>query len=132
MTDKDRDPTVSGADLQSKWEEITAAVKRQTERKVAGVSALAVGGVVLGLGAIGVAFWLGRRSAKHHHHDQPPPSAPQNAVADRSQATPAERPSRLARTLEPALDSAVDTVVAAAVKSAVNALTNRLRNERQQ
>ena len=125
-------PEVSSEDLQSKWDEITSAVRRQTERKVMGVSVLAVGGIVLGVGAVGVAYWLGRRSARHHQPEARLQRVEPSAAVQAAPAATRDRPSMLARTLEPALDSAVDSVVNAAVKSAVNALTNRLRSDRQQ
>ncbi|MCE5241416.1 hypothetical protein LLH23_23370 [bacterium] len=103
-------------DLQTSWDGIKRAARQETERRVLGMTALTVGGIALGVGVLGLAFWLGRRSAA--------------APAVPTEAAPAAPPQRLVaapRRLDTPLDTAVNALVNAAVKSAVMALTKRLQ-----
>ena len=95
---------VTVRDLQTSWDGIKRAARHETERRVLGVTALTVGGIALGVGVLGLAFWLGRRSA-----------------------APPQRPAVAPRRLDTPLDTAVNALVNAAVKSAVTALTKRLQ-----
>ena len=103
-------------DLQTSWDGIKRAVRHETERRVLGMTTLTVGGIALGVGVLGLAFWLGRRSAT-------PPAAP----AAEAPAAPPQRPAVAPRRLDTPLDTAVNALVNAAVKSAVAALTKRLQ-----
>jgi len=80
---------------------------------VSGVSVLALGGVALGAGLLGLAFWAGRRSASHREAPRPEPVAT-------ASPTPASRPA------DSALNTALTALINAAVQSGVKALTKRL------
>ena len=118
---------VTAQDLRDKWDEIKQTARRGTQRRVLGMTVLTVGGIALGLGALGAAFWLGRRRSARCRAAAAPEEAPEAVAREEAPARPQRRSSAVSRALEPALDSAVNTVVNAAVKSAVNALTKRLR-----
>lgn len=123
--------TVTSQDLQDKWNEIKLAVRRRTQRRVLGMTTATVAGIVVGAGALGLAYWLGRRGAsKSQRVDRPEPG--ESFIGVERPQLRAHRPSRVSRVLDPALDTAVSTAVNATVRSAVNALTGRINraNER--
>lgn len=122
---------MTAEDLRAKWDEIKGAVKRRTQRKVLGMSTMAVGGIAVGVGALGLAFWLGRRSVKRGQEREPVKPGESFVGLERPQLQQ-RRPSRVAGMFEPALDTAVSTAVNAAMKTAVNALTRRLQQENRQ
>jgi len=109
--------TVTAQDLQDKWNEIKQVARRETQRRLMGMTVTTLAGVALGAGALGVAFWLGRRSGRARCR----PGQSALPFEDRPAAP------RRAGVLEPALQTAVNSAVNAVVRSAVNALTNRLR-----
>jgi uncharacterized membrane protein YebE (DUF533 family) len=102
-------------DLQAKWDEIKLAARQQTERRVLGMTALTIGGIALGIGALGAAYWLGRRSAR--------PPTPAAAPAPQP-TSPTPRPSPAAAPVNTALNALVN----AAVESGLQALTKRLKS----
>lgn len=109
------DPLVTTEDLQRQWGQIQETVCTRARQKVLGVPSVALVGIAVGVGALGVAFWLGRRSARAA--DTPAPVAAP-AAAPAASPGPAPAAPGLGRALQPMLD--------AAVRSAVKAVTERL------
>ncbi|MEI6500412.1 MAG: hypothetical protein WCP21_05215 [Armatimonadota bacterium] len=111
MTNPKPEPTITSDDLQEKWQEVQEAVRDQVEQKVLGMSYLTAGLVVVGVGALGTAYYLGRHSAAGQGRE---------AVAE---ATPPQlprpAPARPSTALDPLLDQAL--------RSAVTALMDRLK-----
>lgn len=113
---------VSAEDVRRKWEDVEATVKSKVQQKALGMSYVTIGAIVLGAGALGAAFWLGRRSAMSGQKMEPPKPGesfvgleqPQLAKVTRSGNGPA-----LGRVLEPAVDRLV--------ASAVSAVTERMK-----
>jgi len=104
---------------------IKGAVKRQAEQRVMGLSSLALGGIILGAGALGLAYWLGRRSAIPAR--PAPASAESSAGLQRPQSAVRGREGiSISRAVEPAPERALD----AAVQLGIEALTKRLKEER--
>lgn len=105
-------------DLQARWDEIKDAARHETERRFMGMTALTLGGIALGAGVIGLAFWAGRRSKRHH--ESVAPALPAVAVA------PTAAP--IARPADTALNTALSALINVAVQSGVKALTKRLES----
>lgn len=124
--------TVTSQDLQNKWDEIKLAVRRRTQRRVLGMTTATVAGIVVGAGALGLAYWLGRRGAGKSKQQRERPAPGESFVGVEGPQLRSHRPSRVSRVIDPAIDTAVSTAVNATVRSAVNALTGRMNraNER--
>lgn len=58
------EPTISSDDVTLKWRVVQASVRGEVERRVGGVSALTLGVVALGVGALGAAYYLGKRQSR--------------------------------------------------------------------
>jgi len=67
-----KETTVTAEDVQQKWHEVEATVKSKMQRKVVGMSYATLGAIALGVGALGTAFWLGRRSGSARAKMAPP------------------------------------------------------------
>ena len=109
MTNPTTEPTVTSDDLQEKWQEVQDAVREQVEHKVLGMSYLTAGLIVVGVGALGTAYYLGRHSAAQGRE----------VVAEATQQLPRPTPARAGSALDPLIDQAV--------RSAVTALVDRLK-----
>jgi len=110
MTNPKTEPTVTSDDLQEKWQEVQEAVREQAEQKVLGMSYLTAGLVVVGVGALGTAYYLGRRSAAGEGHE---------AVAETTPQLPRSAPARPSTPLDPLVDQVL--------RQAVTALMDRLK-----
>lgn len=116
-----KEETVTAEDIKAKWHKVEEAVQRTTHQKVVGVSYITVGAIVLGAGALGTAFWLGRRSATAGQKAQPPQPGQSFVGVERPQmaARPSRGNNRLGMILQPMVDSVV--------RSAVSAMSDRIR-----
>ena len=121
MAKTQAEPRVTTEDLQRKWENIEDALNATAQQKVAGLSQVAVAGIVLGIGALGLAFWLGRRSAA-----AAPSTSGRLDAGEAAFEAEAPRPAQHAARPHDALNQILNPVIGAAVKSAVNALGDRL------
>lgn len=121
--------TVTAEDLQDKWNQIKQTVRREAQRRVLGMTYTTAGGIVLGVGALGLAFWLGRRTGIARSRRGMPPKEEDVVEIETPRVRVHRGSSGVSRVLEPALETAVNTAVNAAVKSAVNAVTKRLQQE---
>ncbi|MEN6305924.1 MAG: hypothetical protein ABFD96_24575 [Armatimonadia bacterium] len=109
--------TVTADDVQQKWHEVEATVKSTVQRKVMGMSYVTIGAIVVGAGALGAAYWLGRRSGSSRAKTaQPKPGesfvgleSPQLVKANRSSSGP-----NLGKIIEPAVHRLVSTALSAA------------------
>lgn len=120
MTRVETEPKITAEDLEAKWEAVEDAIKSTAHRKVAGLSYVAIGGIVLGAGALGLAFWLGRKSAE-------PAKAEQLSQPGESFVGLAE-PQLRQRGLAPnqRLNQFIEPLIEAGIKKAVNALTDKV------
>lgn len=115
---------VTADDLQNKWQELETALKVKTQKKTLGITHLSLGLLAVGVGAVGVAFWLGRRSAR----SQPVAGASVASCSDVAAVSahpslPSEgaQSPRLAQILEPVMDIVV--------RSAMTAITDKLKHK---
>lgn len=120
MAKTETEPKVTAEDLQRKWENVEDAVKAKAQQKVAGLSYIAIGGIVLGASALGLAFWLGRKSADSGKPTQPPKPG-ESFVGMEAPQLRQRAPANNHR-----LSQIIDPMIDATMKSAVNALTDKL------
>lgn len=120
MTKVETEPKITAEDLQHKWEAVEEAVRTKAQQKVAGMSYITIGGIILGAGALGAAFWLGRKSAEAGKQEQPP--KPGETFVGLAEPQLRRRTSAK----QQRLNQIIDPVIEATMKSAVNAITNKL------
>lgn len=108
MANPETEPIVTSEDLQEKWQEVQVAVREQVEQKVLGLSYLTIGLIAVGAGALGTAYYLGRRGA----------SGGRCEMAVKAAASLPNLPPMPAQSaLTPVIDHAVRSVVTAAMDS---------------
>lgn len=110
MPNPQPEPTVTSEDLQEKWQDVEDAVREQVERKVLGVSYLTLGVLAASVGALGAAYYLGRRTAH---------STPCRGPEDAARQAPEPIRPRPAAPPNPLLDQLV--------RSAITAMSDRLK-----
>ena len=118
MANPKTEPAVTSDEVQEKWQEVQEAVREQVEHKVLGMSYLTAGLIAVGVGALGTAYYLGRRGAEGPRREAAALVAPQSP-----------RPSREGRTADKRVSNVLEPVIDQALRSAVTAVMDGLKHQ---